>query len=198
VKGLEKLTPIRLAEVLTQKGLVATEAITDALYAQEKQGDSFCQVLVNGGHITEWDLTKVVTETFQLPFLMPSTYDIEDAVKTRIPKLVLFKELIVPLDSYDSVFTVVMPILTPFDTIVRLQREHKIEIYPYVGLFTENRTVLAQLFEDFPAWIKEEELRRERAASVAGANQEAADPVAWTDIFDAGDQAIKKGLNRPQ
>jgi len=56
VKGLEKLTAIRLAEVLTQKGAMATEAITDALYTQDKHGDPFVQLLIGGGHITEWDL----------------------------------------------------------------------------------------------------------------------------------------------
>lgn len=192
MKGIEKLTPVRLAEVLTQKGLVATEAITDALYAQEKQGEAFCQVLVNGGHITEWDLTKVVTETFQLPFIMASTYEIEDEVKTKLPKEVLFRELLVPLDLYDSVLTVVMPVLTPFDKIAKIQKEHSVEIFPYVGLFSENRTVLTSLFDDFAGWLKEEEVRKEKLANAA--SKEGSSSPDWTNIFDQGDQAIKKGL----
>ena len=52
MKGLDKLTSVRLAEVMTQKGSVPSEVITDALYAQDKQGDSFVQILVAGGQIT--------------------------------------------------------------------------------------------------------------------------------------------------
>ena len=62
VKGIEKLTSVRLAEILTERSAVSSEVITDALYAQDRLGESFVQVLVSGGHITEWDLAKIVTE----------------------------------------------------------------------------------------------------------------------------------------
>ena len=70
VKGIEKITSVRLAEILTERGVVSSEVITDALYAQDKDREPFAQVLINGGHITEWDLAKIVTENFNLPFLM--------------------------------------------------------------------------------------------------------------------------------
>ena len=36
VKGLEKLTCVRLAEVISQKNTISSEVITEALYAQDK------------------------------------------------------------------------------------------------------------------------------------------------------------------
>ena len=59
MKGIEKITAVRLAEILTERGVVSSEVITDALYTQDKDGDPFVQVLVSGGHITEWDLAKL-------------------------------------------------------------------------------------------------------------------------------------------
>ena len=73
VKGLDKLTNVRLAEVITQKNVISAEVITDALYYQDKYGDPFVQTLVGAGHITEWDLAKLVAEARLMPGLMLCT-----------------------------------------------------------------------------------------------------------------------------
>ena len=91
VKGIEKITSVRLAEILTERDVVPSEIITDALYSQDKNGEPFVQVLVAGGHITEWDLAKIVTENFNLPFLMAGNYVISEEAKKRFPKELLFK-----------------------------------------------------------------------------------------------------------
>lgn len=196
MKGLEKLTAIRLAEVLTEKGLVPTEAITDALYAQDKHGEPFVHVLVGGGHITEWDLSKIVAESFQLPFIMAGSLEVADEAKERLPKEVLFKNLIVPLDVFDNVVTVAMPILTPYEELSKLQRQHECDLFPYVGLTSENKKVLGEMFSDFNEWYKNDQERREQEANRGRGKKGGSkgDGGGWMDIFDAGDQAIKQDL----
>ena len=103
MKGVEKITAVRLAEILTERGAVPSEVVTDALYSQDKSGEPFVQVLVGSGHITEWDLAKLVTENFNLPFLMASHYQIVEAAKSRFPKEVLFRHTMVPLDVFDDI-----------------------------------------------------------------------------------------------
>lgn len=193
MKGLEKLTSVRLAEVITQKNSVPAEAITDALYSQDKHGEPFAQTLVTAGHITEWDLAKLVAENFQLPFLMASNYQVSEEAKKRIPDKVLFENLIVPLDLFDDVLCIVMPILTPFETIMKLQKDSKVEVFPYVGLISENKKVLTSLFPEFKAWLDGEQKRREQRATqrANGKEKEGSD---WMSIFDAGDQAIQDKL----
>lgn len=198
MKGLEKLTSVRLAELLSQKGTIPAEAITDALYAQDKLGEPFVQVLVNAGHITEWDLAKVVTENFQLPFLLASNYSVSDDAKKRLPKEVLFQNMLTPLDVFDNVVCVVMPVMTPYEALARIQKEHGCELFPYVGLVSESRKLLGEMFPDFPEWFEHEKKRREaearkaqERASKAGGGGRGAD---WMSIFDAGDQAIKSTL----
>ena len=48
MKGIEKLTAVRLAEILTERNVVSSEVITDALYASDTQGESFVATLVGG------------------------------------------------------------------------------------------------------------------------------------------------------
>jgi hypothetical protein len=193
VKGIEKITSVRLAEILTERAVVSSEAITDALYAQDKHGDPFVQVLINGGHITEWDLAKLVTENFNLPFLTASSYQIGDAAKARFPKEVLFKHLIVPLDVFNDVVCVAMPVLSTFDEIAKIQKDHHCELFPYVGLISENKKVLTEMHKDYPQWLEQEQKRRaedaqKRTQSAPGKSGD------WMSIFDAGDQATKESL----
>lgn len=192
MKGLEKLTCVRLAEVISQKNIVSSEIITDALYSQDKFGDPFVQTLVGGGHITEWDLAKIVAENFQLPFLMASSYAISPEAKVKIPEKALFEHLIVPLDTFDDVVSVVMPILCPYEVLGKMQRELKCELFPYVGLISENKKVLGDLFQNFKAWHEQDQKRREQQATRRPNNKDQV--TDWMSIFDAGDQAIHQGL----
>ena len=197
VKGIEKFTSVRLAEILTERAAVSSEVITDALYSQDKHGEPFVQILVSGGHITEWDLAKLVTEHFSLPFLMAGNYQISDAAKARLPKEVLFKHTLVPLDVFDDIVCVAMPVMLAFDELAKIQKDHHCDLYPYVGLVTENKKVLSDLHKDYPQWLADETKRREDEAkkrSASGAGRGGGD---WMSIFDAGDQAIQKTKSKP-
>lgn len=196
MKGLEKLTSVRLAEILTQRGNVPTEAITDALYYQDKHGDAFAQVLVAAGHVTEWDLAKTVTEHFQLPFLMPSNYQISDQARDRVPEKALFENLLVPIDVFDDVVCVVMPILTPYECLLKLEKELKCDVFPYVGLISENKKVLAGSFPRFKDWLEMDLKRREAEANKKAAAGGARKSGDWMSIFDAGEKAIQKTLTK--
>jgi hypothetical protein len=197
VKGLEKLTCVRLAEVISQKNVVAAEIITDALYAQDKHGDPFVQSLVGGGHVTEWDLAKLVAENFQLPFLMASSYAISDEAKKRLPEKILFEHMLVPLDVFDDVVCVVMPILTPYDVLGKIQRDLRVEVFPYVGLISENKKVLSDMFATFKQWFEQDQKRREQLATKRASTKGQQQKGDWMSIFDAGDQAIHDGLGGP-
>jgi hypothetical protein len=190
VKGIEKITSVRLAEILTERSVVSSEVITDALYAQDRHGEPFVQVLVSGGHITEWDLAKIVTENFNLPFLMAGNYQIGDEAKKRLPKEVLFRHTMVPLDLFGDILCVAMPVLLSFEEINRIQKEHGCDLFPYVGLISENKKVLGDLHKDYPEWLELENHRREEAAKRRALNPSKAG-TDWMSIFDAGDAAIQ-------
>ncbi len=192
VKGIDKITAVRLAEILTERAVVSSEVITDALYAQDKNGEPFVQVLVGGGHITEWDLAKVVTENFNLPFLMASNYQISDAAKARLPKEVLFRHTIVPLDVFDDIVCVAMPVMLTFDEINKIQKDHSCTLFPYVGLISENKKVLADLHKDYGEWVAAEQKRREEASKSRSFSQ--GQSGDWMSIFDAGEQAIQQTI----
>jgi len=199
VKGIDKITAVRLAEILTERAVVANEVIADALYAQEKGGESLVQVLVSGGHITEWDLAKIVTECFNLPFLMAGNYQISEDAKKRLPKETLFRHTIVPLDVFGDVVCVSVPVMLTFEEMSRIQKENGCDLFPYVGLISENKRVLGEMHKDYKDWLEREGQRREEEAKrrAKAAPKAASD---WMSIFDAGEAAIhdkKKAGDKP-
>jgi hypothetical protein len=192
VKGIEKLTSVRLAEILTERAVVSSEVITDALYAQDKNGEAFAQILVTGGHITEWDLAKIVTEHFNLPFLMAGNYQISEDAKKKLPKEVLFQHTIVPLDVFGDILCVAMPVMLSFEEMAKIQKDHNCDLFPYVGLISENKKVLTDMHKDYPMWLEAESKRREEALRKRNASGgPKANDGDWMSIFDAGDQATK-------
>jgi len=197
VKGIEKITSVRLAEILTDRDVVSSEVITDALYAQDKDGEPFVQVLVNGGHITEWDLAKLVTENFNLPFLMAGNYQISEEAQKRLPKETLFEHTIVPLDAFGDILTVAMPVMLSYDELAKIQKDHDCDLFPYVGLITENKKVLSDLHKDYPKWLDEQAKKKAAAASAAqAAAPKGGGDSDWMSIFDAGDEAIQQSKKR--
>ena len=196
VKGIEKITSVRLAEILTDRDVVSSEVITDALYSQDRDGQPFVQVLVDGGHITEWDLAKLVTENFNLPFLMAGNYQISEAARDRLPKETLFEHTIVPLDAFGDIVTVAMPVMLSFEVIARIQKDNDCDLFPYVGLITENKKVLGDLHKDYPQWLEQQAKRRAEAESARKAAPSQGGDSDWMSIFDAGDQAIQQSKQR--
>lgn len=195
MKGIEKITSVRLAEILTEKAAVASEVITDALYAQDKHGEPFVQILVSGGHITEWDLAKIVTENFNLPFLMAGNYQISEEAKKRFPKEALFKHTMVPLDVFGDIVCVAMPVLLSFEEINKIQKEHNCDLFPYVGLISENKKVIGDLHRDYKEWLDKDTHRREEEAKRRA--QQPKKSGDWMSIFDAGDAAIHDTKKKP-
>ncbi len=190
MKGIEKLTSVRLAEVIAQKNAVPSEVRTGALNTQDHLGEPFVEALVSGGHISEWDLAKLVAEHFQLPFIMAGNYDISKDARDRIDPETLFKHTIVPLDVYGDAVTLVMPILTPFEVLEAIQSEHDCEVFPYVGLISENKTVLSGLFEGYKDWAARDLVDRvERKKSASTETR-----PDWMNIFDEADAKVRGSI----
>ncbi len=194
MKGLQKLTSIRLAEVLTQKGVIPAETITDALYVQDKHGEPFVDNLIGAGNISEWDLARVVVENFQLPFILASNYEISEEARDRIDKIDLFQNLLVPLDVFGDVITLSIPILTPYQILHKIQKQYRVVLFPCVGLISENKKVLGELFQEFTSWSQnaaEEKAQR----SVERDKRPAAEAEGdWMNIFDSGEKAVRSSL----
>jgi hypothetical protein len=185
VKGLEKITNVRLAEILSQEDVVATDKISDALFMHDQTGEPFTDIIISAGYVAEWDLARIVAEHFQLPFLLASTYQISRDALKLVPEDLLFQHNFLPLDVFDGLLTLTMPVLLSAETLDDIQKRTQMDVFPCVGLASENKKVLSELFPNRkPAPAK-------TAGSQAGRNITGG---AWQSLFDVADERVKKDI----
>ena len=184
MKGLDRITNLRLAEILSQNGILSREEMGDAIAAQESSMESFVSVLISAGYLTEWELARLVAEYFQLPFLQGERYEIQKDVVSLLEEDFLFNHMVLPLDKFGKVLTVVMPIMVPGEILEKIQIDKGFDVFPIVGLYSENKKKLYELYPDHP---KEEVKTKKSIKEEFG--------KAWETIFDLGDEAVKKDLH---
>ncbi|MFQ5506658.1 MAG: hypothetical protein ACE5F1_17960 [Planctomycetota bacterium] len=184
MKGLERISSVRLAEILSQSDLLPNDQISEALYEQDSTGISFVEVLIENGEIAEWEIAKVVVKHFQLPYLDVEHFDINPNAVKCLPEDFLLESRILPLDLQGSVLTVAMPVMTPFKILSQAQSLCAKDIFPVVGLATANLQMLLKIFPN---------RAKSSAARKRVRKQDASN--AWENIFDLGDEQVLKDLN---
>jgi hypothetical protein len=193
MKGMERITTVRLAEILSQDGSVQNDQITDALYHQDQTGLPFVELLIESGDVSEWDIAKIVVQHFQLPFLMTTNLDIDRKAVELLPEDFLFEHRVVPFMSCGGVLSLAMPILVPFKVLTQAQNLSGLEIFPFVGLTSENRKILRDIY---PEHVEEDRSSAAAAASGEADGEELSADSSWENIFDIGDEQVLKDLDK--
>ncbi len=169
MKYTQRLDYGRLAEVLHERGLAGLDAIRELLQLSQDGGMPFCEALVTSNLVSDWDLSKVVCETFQLPFLPVDLISPNPAALEEINVADFQKHQLVPLDVFGQVLTVAMPALVPAEVLAHIAAMSDFEVLPVVGTVESNRR-----------WISE------HMASAPPPTMEG----GWESMFDAADASV--------
>lgn len=143
MKYSQRLDYGRLAEVLNERGLAGLDAIRELLQLSQDGGMPFCEALVTSNLVSDWDLSKVVCETFQLPFLPLDLITPNEAVLEEVDLEIFSKHQLVPVDLFGQVLTVAMPGLVPAEVLAQVSAVTDFFILPMVGTVESNRRWMA-------------------------------------------------------
>ena len=193
MKTSQKLDFSRFAEALVERGLVERDVLNHVLHQCQTTGALLPALLVNEGFVADWELSRVVCETFHLPFLTVKVYAPTSGVEEGIDPNFLRHYSLVPLDRYGEILTVAMPGLVSGDVLDALRNEETKKIIPVVGTVLTNQEWLNEHLPS-PA------LPGAAASSVPGGGNEEGIPLLseddeeWANIFDAGDEAVQLDL----
>jgi hypothetical protein len=175
MKGLDKLTYPRLAEALIQTGSVDQALVRQLLQESERSGQALPELLVRHELFSEWELVRLVADHFTLPILYPLQYEIDGNLLKKLGVEMLRRKNLLPLARFGDIVTVVMPVLTPVSELQELEREHKIEIFPFTGPISENSQLLL-----------------EQGAKGGKKNEPLVDS-SWEKLFDEAEATIQVG-----
>ena len=169
MKYTQRLDYGRLAEVLHERGLAELDAIREQLQLSQDGGKPFCEALVDSNVVSDWDLSKVVCETFQLPFLPVDLVTPNPAAMEEIDVELFREHQLVPIDLFGRILTVAMPALVPAEVLAKVSAVTDRTVLPMVGTVESNRRWIAEFMVPAPA------------------------PVAqgsWESMFDAADAEV--------
>jgi hypothetical protein len=173
VKLSQRLDYNRLAEVLAERKMVEPGAINELLQGSNDGGQAFPEALIAANLISDWDLSRVVCEVFQLPFLPIEFIKPNADLLEMFDPVFLHDSGLVPLARFGNVLTLAMPALVPADILAMLAAETDMVLLPVVGTVTTNRR-----------WINDNV-----------ALKKASEEGGWGNLFDEGEAAVQEALD---
>ena len=173
MKHHQRLDHGRLAEVLHERGIANVDAIRELLQQSREGGMPFCEALVTTNLVPDWDLSRIVCETFSLPFLPIDMVEPNAKLRTELDMKLFRQHQVVPFDRFGQVLTVIMPALVQADVLAMLAAASDLVILPVVGTVETNRR-----------WILEN-LGAGKAAEIEG---------GWGNLFDQADAEVNASL----
>lgn len=170
----QRLDYSRLAEVLHEQGIANVDAIRELLQHSQEGGLPFCEALVTTNLVTDWDLSRIVCETFHLPFLPVGMIEPNPAAQKDIDTGLFATHQLVPLDRFGHVLTVAMPGLVQADVLATISASTDLVILPVVGTVETNRR-----------WVTEN-------LAVAGSSEIEG---GWSNLFDEADAQVQATID---
>lgn len=135
-----------IPDILRERGFVSVDQLELAAKDPQLQEEALVDALVALGFLNEWDLAKCVTETFQLPFLDLTTYEIPPQVEDLLPRPFLHQHLVVPVDAFGRTLALATTGgITP-GVLEEIEDVAGLDVAPYVALTSAIRRTLQERF----------------------------------------------------
>jgi hypothetical protein len=176
-KHNQRLDYARLAEVLHEREVADAGSIRELLHLSKSGGTPFAVALVTSNTIGDWDLSRIVCETFNLPFLPVEIAPPDAEVGEGLNMAFLRENGLVPIGRFGQTLTVCMPGLVPADILGILATDTDMVILPVVGTVQSNRRWLDA---NYPV--------------ATGADGMPVD-ASWSAMFDDADAAVLMDLS---
>lgn len=185
VKTNQRLEYSRLADVLAERGMCEPQALREALQFSSRGNSPFAEAIVSASLVSDWELSRVVAEIYNLPFVTVDTYDPDPTARDGLNKAFLIEHGLVPLNRYGQLLTVAMPGMVPAEVLALLSSDTDLTIIPVVGTVQTNRR-----------WI-ERNLHQELNAALPRASKQEVEQTAneWGEIFDQANAAVLLDLH---
>ena len=177
MKSTQRLEYGQLAKVMAERGMVEPQALQEALDASTKGGVPFPTALVNANLVPDWELSRVVCELYNLPFLTVDMCTPDPDAVSAVSEETIRETGIIPLNRYGEVLTLCMPGLVNAETLGMLAAELDVFILPVVGTVRSNWLWIESNMTPKQVVNQEPSLSPEVSAD-------------WSDIFDAADAAV--------
>lgn len=181
MKTNQRLGYQRLAEELIDRDLIDREAAHELLQQGASGGTAFPISVIDADLATDWELSRIVCELYNLPFLTVETAKPSTRAMEGLDPFFLMQHLLVPLCRHGNVLTVLMPGIVPAEVLGQFSSDSGLTILPVVGTVRTNQE-----------WMTENLSLSEGASDELGMDPQ------WSALFDDADAAVLSDLDVPE
>lgn len=187
-KNNQRLEYGRLADVLQERGLVEPQALREAIQFSSQGNMPFPEALVTANLVQDWELSRIVCEIYNLPFLPVDMIEPDPKARAGIDPQFLIDNALVPIARFGQVLTVCLPALLPAEILGVLAATTDLFIVPVIGTVRSNRK-----------WVEQHILAETTPGALPQSPQSAHEisQGAWSSIFDQGDANVLSGMGGP-
>lgn len=89
-----------LRDVLVGQGVLTAEVADELAESAYEAGETFGYAVVDAGHLTAWDLTKTVANSYQMPVLPLKGYDYDADMLDGISAATLYQYQVLPVGRF--------------------------------------------------------------------------------------------------
>jgi hypothetical protein len=208
-KSTNRFDYARFGEALVERSLIDRDVLSHVLRQITATRALLPEVLVRENLVSDWEVSRVACELYHLPFLPIDQYPPASTAFDGYDLAYLRHFALVPLDRFGGLVTVIMPGLVPSEVLDGLRSGQNGRVLPVVGSVASNRRWLDERFAPKTPAPPARPVGAPAAGKAApgarpplpAAAQQASplnlDEGDWGSLFDAGDEAVKLGLNRP-
>lgn len=166
----------RLSEILTKKGILTEEKLSEALKIQKEKGGSLGDILVALGAVSQNELLAILSQELGIPPISLSKYKIDPKVIKVMPKKIAVNYQMMPISQIGSVLTVAMA--DPLNVFATddLKQVTGMEINPIITTRDDIRVAIEQYYGS-AATTEIESLVRETVAGSTAVKREEAETV---------------------
>jgi type IV pilus assembly protein PilB len=136
----------KLGELLVKDNIITSDALEAALEKQDTSGQSLGRVLMDMGVANEWEIAASLGKHLNVPFITLSQYEIDREVLQSIPREIILKYNIVPVDRTGDTLTVALSDPHNIFILDELRLLTKCQIVPVISFETDIRQAISRYF----------------------------------------------------
>jgi type IV pilus assembly protein PilB len=130
---IAKLIRKKMGEVLIDEGLVKEDQVQEALRRQRATGESFGEILVSMGFVSEIDIARTLVKQSGLPYIDASRYRINKDGIQAVPSELMWLNQFIVLDKIGKTLLVAISNVLGTEVFEKLERVSGSQIFVYVS-----------------------------------------------------------------
>jgi hypothetical protein len=170
--GQDRFERRSLRDVLVAQGVLSSEIADEIMSSARENHERFGAAVVDSGHMTSWDLAKIVATTYQLPVLPLAGFQFDADLMGGLPAATCYQYLVVPVGRFGRTWSLAVVEPPARECLASLEDACGSSLFFFVAEVPEVKRLL-----------------RDHVKMV-----DASADKGWEQLFDAGDRNVLERL----